>query len=106
MTSTLFVASAAAPSVQSSMILKLTFKPFLPKIESGCVSSPPFATRPPTHPTHTFPRTRTSASLLEEDAGISSGLEASRLLDLQPLDGLLPPGTHLPRSITPYRCRL
>src|SRR5215470_11418969 len=97
MMSTLFVARADAPSVQSSMILKETFRPFCAKIESGAVSRPPLATRPPTQPTHTFTRTRISGlssrlELEEDEAGISSGLEVSILL----LDELLPPS--LPRS--------
>src|SRR5215467_7622394 len=99
--STLLVASAAAPSVQSSIILKLTFSPFLPKIESGCVSSPPFATRPPTHPTQTFTRTRTSASLLDDETGVSNGFDVSTA---SPLAGaLLLPPAQAGRSITPYR---
>src|ERR1700746_3594433 len=104
MTSTLLVASAAAPSVQSSMILKLTFRPFLPKIESGCVSRPPFATRPPTHPTQTLTRTLTSASLLEEEAGIRRGLEASQASPLA-VPPLLP-GMHLFKATNPYGFRL
>src|SRR5215469_12235618 len=99
MTSTLLVARAAAPSVQSSIILKVTFRPFLPKIESGCVSRPPLATGPPAQPTHTFTRTRTAGSLLLDEAGISSGFEASTLVALA--EALLLPGTQLPRSITP-----
>src|SRR5215831_6996040 len=98
MTSTLLVASADAPSVQSSMILKDTFRPLLAKMESGAVSSPPLATRPPTHPTHTFTRTRISALsslLLEDEAGSASGLEVSMVPP--PLEELLPP-VHLLRS--------
>ena len=34
------------------------------------MSRPPLATNPPTQPTHTFTRTRTSASLLVEEAGM------------------------------------
>src|SRR5215470_3583548 len=98
MTSTLLVASAEAPSVQSSMILKETFRPFCAKMESGAVSRPPLATRPPAQPTQTFTRTRTTglSSRLEleeeEEAGRSSGLEVSTLL----LEELLPPS--LPKS--------
>src|SRR6266852_193659 len=49
MMSTLLVASAAEPSVQSSIILNETFSPLLPKMDSVAVSRPPLATRPPTH---------------------------------------------------------
>src|SRR5580698_10306462 len=99
MTPTLSVASGAAPSVQSSLLLKETFRPFLPKMESGWVSSPPLATRPPAHPAQTLTRTRTSGSELVEDAGISRGLEAST--GSVDLTVLLEPGIMLARSITP-----
>src|SRR5579871_5377278 len=75
MTSTLLVANAEAPSVQSSITLNETFNPLLAKMESCAVLRPPLATRPPTQPTHTFTRTRISGLSLEEETG--SGLDAS-----------------------------
>src|SRR6516164_6945217 len=105
MTSTLLVAKADAPSVQSSMILNDTFSPFLAKMESGAVSRPPLATRPPTQPTHTFTRIRTSAfSSVEDETGSSSGLVVSTLSPLDEL--LLPLPPNLLLSMTPYLTRL
>src|SRR5882724_4244257 len=100
MTSTLLVASAEAPSVQSSMILKETFSPLLAKIESGAVSRPPLATSPPAQPTQTLMRTRTSAlsSLLVVVANGGSGLVVSTFSLLE--EPLLPP-LHLLGSMTP-----
>lgn len=72
-------------------------------MESGTVSSPPFATRPPTQPTHTFTRTRTSGSLSLDDAGINKGFEASTVSPL-PEEELLP--VNLLKSMMPYRLRL
>src|ERR1700756_2674791 len=104
MTSTLLVARADAPSVQSSMILKETLRPFLAKMESGAVSRPPLATRPPTQPTHTFTRMRTSAfSSVLDETGSSRGLEVSTL---SPLDELLLLPPNLLLSMTPYLTRL
>src|SRR5579864_1784890 len=99
MTSTLLVASAVAPSVQSSMILKETFRPFLSKIESEAVSSPPLATSPAAHPTQTFRRTRIGGLSVVELTGSGSDVFTFWLLPL--LEPWLPPLILL-KSMTPY----
>src|ERR1017187_10981123 len=103
MTSTLLVASAAAPSVQSSMILKLTLRPAFSKIDPAAVSSPPLATRPAAQPTQMFTRTRTWLQLESEAAATGKGLEVSTLSTLSRPER---EPNHFRKSTIPYRSRL
>src|SRR5579862_3735496 len=67
-------------------------------MEPGTVSSPPFATRPPTQPTQMLTRTRTT--FVSPLAGVvASGLVVSTLTSLL-LPLFLP--NHLEKSIHPY----
>src|SRR5262249_24017774 len=82
MISTLLVANAEAPSVQSTMILNEALSPFLSYIEPGVVSRPPLATSPPAQPTQMFTRRRTAlvAPSVRNGLLVSRGFRTSTLL--------------------------